>query len=948
MTQAFVRDLNYRLTADPTQLERGFKAGTVTLARYERELAKLEAAQRRVNHASTEVGQGLLAAGAAIGAGLFIAGRAAVQWQSQWAGVLKVVEGTPQQLGALEEELRGMARTLNVSRAHEQITAVAEAAGQLGIKREDIRSFTKTMIDMGVSTNLTADAAATALARLSNIMGTAPAQIRRMASALVALGNDGASTEEEIVSMALRIAGAGRTIGLTEDQVLAFANSLSSVGIEAEMGGSAISRVFIKISAAVRKGGDDLDVFSKVAGGTSAQFVAAYQEDAAAAINAFVLGLGRMNQAGGDVFAVLDQLGLSEIRVRDALLRLSAAGDLTTHSLEVGARAWEENLALTEEANRRYSTAAARIAGAQNRLRDFGISMGQTFLPVVAKAADVVGVLADAANSVPGPVKTAAAVVAVFAAALALTGGAALVAVPKIVQFRQSVETLRASTSGAAAATGRVAGVLAGPWGIALAAAITVATIFAARQSELKARTAELAGTFDETTGAITENTRVMVAHRLQQENMARWAELMGVNLATLTDVVLGDADAIAQWEAAVARARAEFTGNAAPALEEFIADVEAQRAGFRGAAADAEELRQATQGTTDATSKLPPQQRKLADSLNLTAEQAQTAGKEIDNLDAELRALLETLFGLEASQDDIAQAWADLAEAVKAARGEHEKGATSLTANTEAARANRRAVRDLVDMYVSQLMILAKNGATSAELVKASAAYRTELLKQLQAMGFSRAEALKYAEALERVPDVVATTVTTPGLTDAKSKVSALQVALNTLEDDYQALVKQKGAEAARAQVAELHRELARLQDRTVTVTVQQRVAAGLGRFGLQHGGVVWGPPGPDRVPINATAGEFVSTVAATTRNRAALEAANSGARLVVAGTTSTASAGPGPGAGAGVFDERSLARVVAREVGRALNGVTLIVDDRGHGRLAADADLHRRVGVT
>lgn len=949
MTSPLQRDLNYRLTADPTRMEKGFKSAEASARVFERELAKLEAQQRRVDDASTQVGAGLIAAGAAISAGLFLATRAAVQWESQWAGVTKAIEGTPQQLAALEGELRDLATTLNVANAHEQVAAVAEAAGQLGVRREDIASFTKTMIDMGISTNLAADEAATAIARLSNIMGTAPQDVRRLASSLVALGNDGASTEAEIVEMALRIAGAGRTIGLTEDQVLAFANTLSSVGIEAEAGGSAISRVFVDIEGAVRSGGEKLETFATVAGGTSAQFVAAYQQDAAAAITAFIMGLGRMQAAGGNVFGVLEQLSLSEIRVRDALLRLANAGDLTSHSLQVGARAWQENLALTEEANRRYDTAAARLDGARNRLNDFAISMGQTFLPAVAKGADVVATLADGVNSLPGPVKTAAALVALFAAALALTGGAALVAVPRIHAARQAIDTLANSSSRAWAATGRVASVLTGPWGLAIAGAITLATVFAARQAELKARTQELAGTFDETTGAITENTRVMVAHRLQQEQMSRWAELMGLNLATLTDVVLGDADAIAQWEAAVARARTEFTGNAAPALEEFIRDVEAQRAGFRGAAESAEELRQATQGTTDATSQLPPEQRKLAEQLRLTATEAQSAGKQIDDLDKELRALLDTLFGLEASQDDIAAAWEELREQVKQARGEHEKGATSLTANTEAARNNRSAVRDLVEMYAQQITILARNGATTDQLAAAAKQYRDELVKQLVAMGFSRTEAEKYAAALGQIPALVATTITTPGMATAKSGVDVLQGALHDLEGTYAVLVRQRGSEQARARVAELHRELARLQDRTVKVTVQTfRVGAGAGRtFGMQHGGQVRGPAGIDAVPIMATAGEFVSTVAATSRNRAALEAANSGARLMVAPAGSATGTVGGSAATVSGMDSRSLARTVGREVARALDGVTLIVDDRGFGRLVArDADRIARGG--
>ena len=119
------------------------------------------------------------------------------------------------------------------------------------------------MAVLGVATDLTSEEAANAIARIQNIFGAAGKDTDRFASTLVALGNAGASTEKEIVEMAQRIAGAGHTVGLTQPQVLAFASTLASVGINAEAGGSAISRVFLKINEAVGKGGAELAKFAK-------------------------------------------------------------------------------------------------------------------------------------------------------------------------------------------------------------------------------------------------------------------------------------------------------------------------------------------------------------------------------------------------------------------------------------------------------------------------------------------------------------------------------------------------------------------------------------------------------------------------------------------------------------------------------------------------------------
>jgi hypothetical protein len=187
--------------------------------------------------------RGAIAVGAAIG----LMGKAAVDWESSWAGVTKSVDGAGQEM---EDSLRGLAKTLPAT--HDDIAAVAEAAGQLGVKTGDVVGFTETMIKLGETTNLTADEAATSIAQISNVMGTldreGTAGVDRFANALVALGNNGASTERDILSMASRIAGAAKVVGMTEADLLGVANAVSSVGIEAEAGGTAISNVLIDMS----------------------------------------------------------------------------------------------------------------------------------------------------------------------------------------------------------------------------------------------------------------------------------------------------------------------------------------------------------------------------------------------------------------------------------------------------------------------------------------------------------------------------------------------------------------------------------------------------------------------------------------------------------------------------------------------------------------------------
>src|SRR5690606_24266013 len=205
--------------------------------------------------------------GAAMLAGFGAATKAAVDWESAFAGVMKTVDETATTTYAdLEDGLRELAQTMPAT--HEEIAGVAEAAGQLGIAADDVVDFTETMIQLGVTTNLSAEEAATSLARIGNIMGTSASDVDRMGATIVELGNNSATTEREIAEMATRLAAAGRQAGLTESDLFAIASTMTSVGVEAEAGGTAMSKVFTAIGDAVRSGNEDLEVFAEVAGMT--------------------------------------------------------------------------------------------------------------------------------------------------------------------------------------------------------------------------------------------------------------------------------------------------------------------------------------------------------------------------------------------------------------------------------------------------------------------------------------------------------------------------------------------------------------------------------------------------------------------------------------------------------------------------------------------------------
>ena len=198
--------------------------------------------------------------------------QASLDFESSFAYVRKTVQATEEQYDQLAEASKRMSTQIATSTS--DINHVMATGGQLGIATEHLEEFSRVMIDLAnSSTDLDADTAATNLAKFANIMHTDQALFKNIGSTVAELGNNFATTEEPIVTMAMRIAGAGKQIGLTEPQVLGLAAALSSVGIQAQAGGSSMSKALINMEVAARTGGDALKDFAMVSGMTEKEFV---------------------------------------------------------------------------------------------------------------------------------------------------------------------------------------------------------------------------------------------------------------------------------------------------------------------------------------------------------------------------------------------------------------------------------------------------------------------------------------------------------------------------------------------------------------------------------------------------------------------------------------------------------------------------------------------------
>jgi len=756
------RSVRYTFIGNFSSLSAGLSTSARQVDDFGRRLTKLDAQGAQMRRGLTTVGQAGGRFGLLVGAGLAAAAKAAIDWETAWAGVVKTVDGTSEQLQQLEGDLREMARTLPAT--HTEIAAVAEAAGQLGVATPDVAEFTRTMIMLGESTaDLSAEDAATQIARLTNVMQTAPDDVDNLASALVDLGNNSATTEGQILTLAQRLSAAGSIAGLSEADVLGFAATLSSVGVEAEAGGTALSKVFTTVRDASIDGGEKLETFAKVAGVTAEEFRQAFEDDAAGAIAMFVTGLGKINDAGGSTSQVFKDLGLTDQRLTRALLSTASAGDLLGDSLARSAEAFEDNSALTEEFDKRLNTTAAQIQISWNNIKDAGIDAGATLLPIVEQVAGSVADLAQAFGSLPGPVQKS---LTGLAGITALLGGGLWFTSKVVNGVANTSQALQDLGVNAGRAQGAMRGVVKA--GAGLATVVVTANLLQEAFEKI-ADTRIDGGTLFRDLEALADDRPTANLENLysifldiddkwqRNANPLSWisswdpsgfeaardsVEELDQALAALVEAGQGDmaAEAFARISAV-----AEDAGRSTEELADLFPEY---GTALDNAAAATPPLEQATRGLTDANADL---------------------AKEIREGNAAMRERADAAL----AAFDAETAWR---QAMKDATAQSKRNKAGIEGNSKAALANREALSNLAAKWNG----LSEGTRKNVERQKEA---RQKFLEVADAMGVAEGKAKRLADRYLDMPSKVETKITAD-TSQAETALSSIKARLDALRD--------------------------------------------------------------------------------------------------------------------------------------------------------------------
>jgi TP901 family phage tail tape measure protein len=349
----------------------------------------------------TNIGEGLVRFGRKfslyIGGPLAMLGgkayKSALSYENVMTDLGIATETTGEELEAINETVLELSE--NIPFTYQELGGLMATLARAGVPADDLERVTRIVAGLGKTTDVSSEESAAAMIKFMNVMGMPLSQIENFASALIGLGNEGVSTGTEIFEMGQKIAPIAKLAGMTGVEVLAMASAFSSMGISAEAGGTSAGKMITMLQMAAETG-EGLEDLSRMMGLTEQQFKTMWNEDKSDTIINFFDALSKGGADGNQtVLALLQDLGVSEVRLRNLMASAASNPDMFREMVGIGQKAWDENKAFAEGTEKAYSTMESKQDIALNKMENTLADYGENVAEIVQPVIQAVGDLAD-------------------------------------------------------------------------------------------------------------------------------------------------------------------------------------------------------------------------------------------------------------------------------------------------------------------------------------------------------------------------------------------------------------------------------------------------------------------------------------------------------------------------------------------------------------------------
>lgn len=323
----------------------------------------------------------IIAGAAAVGTGLVMAGRKAVnafaEMDAEMANVRKFTGLADDEVKELNEDFKKM----DTRTSREDLNKLAEEAGRLGkSSKEDVLGFVKAADQINVALDELGEGATLTLSKLTNIFGDearlgTEKSLLAVGSVINDLSQNCTASAGYLAEFGKRMAGVGAQAGMTIPQIMAFAAVLDSQGQACEMSATALSQLIMNLfkepSKIAKATGMDLDELNKALKRSTNE--------------GLLMLLQQLKKLGNmDVLApVFKNMGENGARASQVLATLAGNVEMVKWQQEQATQSFEDATSVTNEFNVQNSTVEAELDKARKRVMELAIELGEKLMPVM-------------------------------------------------------------------------------------------------------------------------------------------------------------------------------------------------------------------------------------------------------------------------------------------------------------------------------------------------------------------------------------------------------------------------------------------------------------------------------------------------------------------------------------------------------------------------------------
>lgn len=233
-----------------------------------------------------------------------------------------------------------------------QFLQIATVGGQLGIKtKAGVKEFSDAVAQFSEVAGMGAKESALLLGRTKQAAGESSESIKEYASTLVMLADSNLAAEGEIAGLNLEMSKVLSPFKIGTEKSAALSATLIGLGVDSGMASQGISKLFNSLDQATKQGENGkLSIIANVSGMKSEDFSKLFNSDAIAALQKFLQGINKLEDAGTNVKTVFKDLVDGDARMLKSLLPLIQNTDQLQANLDSLGSAWAKTGALEKRA----------------------------------------------------------------------------------------------------------------------------------------------------------------------------------------------------------------------------------------------------------------------------------------------------------------------------------------------------------------------------------------------------------------------------------------------------------------------------------------------------------------------------------------------------------------------------------------------------------------------